>query len=116
MEKVILNKKIWVEVETNKGTPSVSCFRGLMDEGDFKGWVEGTLAKKCIKLESTYWYVGFDNTTGQHVYTVCGHYPVGFAKHTGQMYLITKHIVAIQTMEVGEWRRLVRSNKQPYVI
>lgn len=102
---------IWVELETHKGTPNISSYRGRMLLNDFNAWVSGELSKKCIKLSDAYWVEGEgwvddplppDGPRLAPNYRVMGHdNGRQYSNHTGDIFFIAEHVVIIATLKDG---------------
>lgn len=105
--------KIWVEIETNKGTPNINAYRGRILLKDFQGWVSGKLDKKCIQLYEAYWVEGeswvektkFSNQpTRATSYRIMGEDNGQYNNHTGDIFLIAEQIVVIALLK-GSFER-----------
>ena len=100
-------EKIWVHLETNKGTNNmISSYRGSISLNDFNEWISGRLNKKCIKLSEAYWVVNeWEDTSPNGQQTRVALYKIpGFSKDnfnicTGEIFLIVEYIVAIYVLK-----------------
>lgn len=106
-------EKVWVEIETHKGTLNVSSYRGRILPNDFNEWVSGKLSKKCIKLSEAYWVEGevwvedplqCNQPRRLVTYRVMGYDDGQFSNHTGDIFLIAEHIIVIAFLK-GRFER-----------
>ena len=92
-----MTEKIWVAIETHKGTHQISSYRGQMLQSDMQAWVDGSYSKRCIKLESVHWLEGIRTDTDEAVYTQYG-VSQGYETFSGEVYLLAEQIVALIPM------------------
>lgn len=107
----IMKEKIWVQIETNKGTNHVCHYRGLMLLDDLDKWVAGKLKAKCILLEQCYWVEQEDlvqNESGDEYlmpfYRIVGHDIGQYYNFSGDIFLVAEHIVVIYKLKDGSER------------
>jgi hypothetical protein len=106
-------EKLWVEIETNKGTSNISSYRGHILVEDFNGWVTGRLNKKCIHLYESYWVEGegwiedpaqIQQPIRVANYRIMGYDDSQYSNHSGDIFLIAEHIVIIALLK-GSFER-----------
>ena len=102
---------IWVEIETNKGTPNVNSYRGKLSKKNF----EAILAQKggWVCLQESYWIAEYHDPQQNRMMaqgTLLGRDGI-FAHFHGDTYLRIEHIVSVSPLDGEQDRKQFLGNK-----
>ncbi|MAZ77671.1 MAG: hypothetical protein CMF39_03235 [Legionellaceae bacterium] len=130
-EGVLMNDdKIWVQLETNKGTNHVNSYRGYLHKSDLELWFNNDVAKKrYITLHNAYWVeneVYLDRSSGGSLsddgmsegrlatfYRVMGaDSGAQYEACSGVIHLLVEHVVMVYVLKNGsEWEAAKANSK-----
>ncbi len=94
-------KHLWIKIETNKGTPEISSYRGKIRRSIFKALINNKLATGFIKLSNVYWtsVEWNENTETSEEHLTRYGKPGEYATFTGDLYLRVEHIDAVSPLD-----------------
>lgn len=94
---------VWVEVETNKESGSISSYRGRIQRAALERWFRGD-RKGAILVEDVYWTVDDPDEEGGVQYVIPGHTPGPYRNGLGKFYVRADTIVVISLLRDGTER------------
>lgn len=99
---------VWVYLETNKGTPSVSTYRGKIDRTTFDALMTAGSGLKWVHLRSVYWSEEvWDHVKEEHVPRYTRYGRDGRWRHcNGDMFLRAEYIVSLSPLSSAEYTEL----------
>jgi hypothetical protein len=93
-------KTTWVEIEVQKGTASISVYRGRMLDDDVASWLEtGAFRSPDAKLFDTYW--SYDEGDGAEGWVAVGSTPGPYGHAVGVVFIRADAVLVVLPLRDG---------------